>query len=609
MQSFSFAAGPSADNKTSRMNKISAWVTAHSKLSFGLLSAVWVLALYWNALGAPFVYDDLDTVVKNPELSSFHEMFKLFFLAPVAFTSHFRGVGGTYYRPLYWLSLSLDRHFWGVNGSYGFHFTSIFLHWANGFLLFLFLRRIRIASATAAIAAFIWLGMPINSEAVAWVSGRAYVLCGLFLLVALLFSHSYLVRGKLFSLFGVFSASLAALLSHESGLLFLPLAFILTYGMGLLRRRSAWSLLSVVAISDLLYLAARMFVGTRAGKGDPSLWAIGLAFWKYCLWMVAPVHMSMQRVTSTPPNVPSLTAIFALCVLAVLCGTLFLIWKKAPVFAGGLAWSIIAIMPFCGLVFIYQGMAERFVYIASAGLAVAVSALVFQRLAALRGWLVCLLVLWIGWGAWRLKMRVLDWRDPVALYESSLEATPDAMLFYDLGWAWREKGNISKALTEYQEAVQLQPDYEEAQASVGQSLSMMGRPAEAVPAYNRALILTPGDSDTRVDLAVTLEQLGDKDGAEREFKKAIEFTPKNISALNDLGSLMIVEGRLDEAIPYFEKAIQANPLDKNAYYNLGGISQQMGQMDKAQAYYRKVLQLDPTDQDTLANLARMYGYK
>ncbi|MBB5061330.1 Tfp pilus assembly protein PilF, partial [Granulicella aggregans] len=580
--------------QNSRLSTFFNWCIAHQKLVLGLLSAAWVLVLYWNALAAPFVYDDLDQIVKNPELASFHDTFRLFFLAPSAFTSHFRGVGGSNYRPLFWLSLSIDRHIWGLHGAGGFHFTSIFLHWADGFLFFLFLRRVGVRFTIAASAVLIWLGLPINTEAVAWVSGRPYVLCGLFLLLALLSAHSYFVREKTSSLIAVLVASLAALLSHEAGVLFLPLVALLAYGMGRVAKRPAWILLAVVVGSDLIFLLSRLLVGTRAGSGGPSPWAIGRAFWMYCLWMLAPVHMSMQRATSMPPNVPSSSSIAALCAVVALCGAIFMIRKTAPILAAGLAWSTMAILPFCGIVFIYQGMAERYDYLASAGLALAISAFVCQYSGVLKGALVCLMALWIGWGAWRLKMRVLDWCDPVALYESSLEATPDAMLFYDLGWAWRERGDNAKALTEYQEAVRRQPDYEEAHASIGQIFSMLGQPAQAIPAYNRALALIPRDSDTRVDFAVTLEQLGDKEAAEREFRKALEFTPKNISALNDLGSLLILEGKLDEAIPYFEQAIQANPLDKNAYYSLGGISQQRGQVDKALTYYRKVLQIDPS---------------
>jgi protein O-mannosyl-transferase len=594
-------------SRISHLHAIAGWCATHQTLCFALLSGAWVLALYWKALvGAPFVYDDLDQIVKNPDLGSFHEMFMRFFFAPSAFTSHFRGVGGSNYRPLFWLSLSIDRHVWGVQGASGFHFTNIFLHWGNGLLLFLLLRRLSITGMSAASTAFIWLGMPINSEAVAWVSGRAYLLCGLFLLLALWSAHYYLIQERLLPLIGVFASSLAALLSHESGLLFLPLAVLLSCGIKTLPKRSTWILISVSGASDLLFLCARHFVGASAGGGKAAIWPVGKAFWKYWLWMIAPVHMSIERSTSTPPNAFSPGSLVALCSVVMLCLGIGLVRKSAPPLAAGLAWSVIAILPFCGLIFIYQGMAERYEYLASAGLALAVSSLVFQHTKFLSNVIACLAIVWIVWGAWRLKSRVLDWCDPVALYQSSLQATPDAMLFYDLGWAWREKGAMKKALADYQEAIRHQPDYQEAYASVGQVLSILGRPKEAVPAYNRALALSEDDSDTRVDLAVTLAQLGDKQSSEWEFRKALAFTPKNISALNDLGSLLILEGRSDEGIHEFQQAIKDNPSDKTAYFNLAALFQQQGNKEKALEFYQKVLQLSPNDPNSLSNMRLLY---
>ncbi len=568
-----------------------------------------MLILYWSALSAPFVYDDLSQIVKNPQLSSFYETFKLYCLMPSAFTNQFMGAGGTNLRPLFWLSLSLDRHIWGVNGASGFHFTNIFLQWINGFLLFVILCRVSIPSLTAAVTALIWLGMPINSEPVAWVSGREYILCGLFLLLVFRCAHSYYVQKTKASVVGVFAWSLAALLSHEAGILAGPLIILLAYSMGTLFKRSTAILVSSVVASDLVFGGMRQLVGAHAGSGSPRLWSIGPAFWKYMLWMIAPIHMSMQRTMSTPPNAPSQEAIVAACAMIGVCIGAFVIRKKAPFLAVGIAWTSIAILPFCGVVYIYQGMAERFCYFASVGIALVVSSLMFQHGRTLRQIASTVAILWMAWGAWRLRLRVIDWCDPVALYESSIEATPDPMLFYNLGWAWRERGDYEKALADYEEAARRRPDYQEAQASVGQMLSIMGRSREALAPFDRALTLKPEDSPTRVDLAMTLAQLGDKKGAEREFRTALAYTPENLSALTDFGSLLVQEGRSDEAMPYFQKAINASPSDADAYYNLGVLFVQMGQMAKALPLFQKALLLKPDDPDTLAIMAKLYGQR
>ena len=574
------------------------------------MSGIWVLFLYHSILGAPFVYDDLDQIVKNPHLSSFQETFRLYCLQPSAFTAQFRGIGGTNFRPLFWLSLSLDRHIWGADGAGGFHFTNIVFHWINGFLLFTLLRRICRSGDIAAATALIWLGMPINSEAVAWVSAREYILCGFFLLLALHAAHSFLRLDRATttsSIIGVFGCSLAALLSHESGILLIPLMLLLAYSMGTLFKCTTAILMFPVVLSTLIFWGVRQLVGAHSGGGRSTLWAVALTFWKYVLWIVAPIHMSMQRATSTPPDSPSWEAIGALCAVFAVCMFTFILRNKAPLFAAGVTCAIITILPFCGIVYIYQGMAERFCYFASVGLALTISSLIFHHQKTMRNLASVLAIVWVGWGTWRLKSRVLDWCDPVALYESSVEATPDPMLYYNLGWAWRDRGDSKKALAEYKEAVRLRPNYQEAQASVGQMLTLTGHPKEASPSFERALALKPEDSPTRVDWAITLEQIGDEAGAEREFRKALQYSPGNYTALNDYGSLLVQEGRADDAISYFQKAIQTNANDPNAYFNLGALFLRMGQKDKALASFHRVLELKPDDIDTMNILANIYA--
>ena len=85
------------------------WIRSHAVPVFFVLSAIWILILYWKAIFNPFSsYDDLTNVVSNPGLSSWHGI--LYYLrASVSFVGDLRGSGESYYRPLFWISLALDR--------------------------------------------------------------------------------------------------------------------------------------------------------------------------------------------------------------------------------------------------------------------------------------------------------------------------------------------------------------------------------------------------------------------------------------------------------------------------------------------------------------------
>jgi tetratricopeptide (TPR) repeat protein len=300
---------------------------------------------------------------------------------------------------------------------------------------------------------------------------------------------------------------------------------------------------------------------------------VGLAFWRYVQWMILPVHMSVERSTSMPANAVSLATIAGWVGLIALIAVIVLLRKRVPKVSAGLAWVALALLPFCGFVFIYQGMAERFEYLAAAGLALVVASLALEYAGAGKRVAVGCLVVWMMWGAWRVRSRVLDWGDPVALYQSSLEATPKSQLLaYNLGVQYRDRGDLRGA----------------------------------VKYFEMALALDPKNKGTVLDLAVALTQIGDRQGAETQFRRAIVLDPGQSEAYTDLGVLLNEMGRVDEAIQCFQTAIHNKPLDPNPYFDLAVLLQQHGQDEVALRFYKKVLELKPGDPDTMHNVSKLH---
>lgn len=583
------------------------WCSDHERLCFAIAAAVWVLVLYWKAIGAPFVYDDLDQIVNNPSLHSWHTVFTRFFLSPVSFTTNFFAGGGSTYRPLYWFTLALDRQLWGVNGASGFHFTNLVFHWANGVFLFLLLRRVNVSALVASVASLAWLGLPINTEAVAWVSGRAYLLSTFFILLSLLAAYSYASKEKPITFVSYFVLALGALLSHEEGLALLPLTLLLLYVMNQHARRVWGQLAGAAFVADIFYVVVKYRVGAHSGQGAPTPWSVGLVFWKYLLWIVAPIHMSVERSTSVPLNSPSVAAIAAWVAMLALVGVAFLLRRKRPIVVAGIACGCVALLPFCGVVSIYQGMAERFLYLASIGFTLSIVSMAIANRKVWKGTAVAVLLLWMLWGAGRLMARVLDWDDPVSLYRNSLVATPHSpTLFGNLGFSLRERGDLDGALDDYREDIRIRPNDAKAFTGIGDIYQQRGKPEEAIKAYVRSLALQPDDANTVINYAVVLEQAGEKQLAEQQFRRTMALAPKDAAAYVDLGALYVQENRQDEAIQCFQQAIAINPDDANPYFNLATLFQYRGRDDLALPLYRKVLLLKPGDPDTLENMAKLH---
>jgi tetratricopeptide (TPR) repeat protein len=595
-----------AHERKRELVRMKSWIKRHPLLCFGVAAAIWLYFLYWGVLSAPFVYDDLDQVANNPALQSWHLVYRRFLLEPVSFTSSFLGNGGFTYRPVFWMSLALDRHIWGADAS-GFHFTNLLLHWCNGVLLFQLLRRLKLRISVATGAAFVWMGLPILSESVAWVSARAYPLSICCMLVACLAALRYVRTRSPLTLFGFALAALLANFSHEQGM-FLVLILALGFVLDIENqepRRWAW-LAAICLIADGLYAACKAAVGAHAGGGQGSLWAVGATFWKYVQLILFPVHMSIERSSTMPVNEPSSTAIVAWLAVLGVASTVFLLRKKNRPIAAGLGILLIGTLPYCGFVPIYQGMAERFVYLASMGLVIAGASAAMLLPTVPRRVVFGIGAIWIAWGAWRLSIRVQDWQQPIALYRHSLEATPrSAVLEENLGVVLRDAGDSDGALAAFQKAVELKPDYAGAIAAIADIHAAQGNRAQALDEYQRSLAIAPNDPKTLLNSAAALQQAGRTAEAEAQYRQVIALVPSDSAAYVDLESLYIQAGRHEDAIAMYKRAITVNPNAANAYFDLGVMFQELGQDDDALVFYKKVLQIKPGDPQTLLYISKL----
>src|ERR1700682_5104508 len=100
---------------TSLYERVAQWCRCRPITAYILISILWTSSLYGHAVTAGFAsYDDASQIVQNPSLSSLAAGLK-YFQSPVSFASDLRGTSGSFYRPLFWLSLALDEKLWGLN--------------------------------------------------------------------------------------------------------------------------------------------------------------------------------------------------------------------------------------------------------------------------------------------------------------------------------------------------------------------------------------------------------------------------------------------------------------------------------------------------------------
>lgn len=180
------------------------------------------LIVYFNSLFNGFVWDDNYQVVENKPIQSLENLPK-FFKGSTFYNPDTDTFGGFYYKPI------LSTYFSGIYTIFGanaffFHSAQVFLHIVNTILIFILLSNFINNKTINFFLALTFLVHPINVESVSYIAGAQEPLYFFFGMLVLL----EVIRGfkGLKSLTIVFICLLIALLSKESGFLFVLIAGI-----------------------------------------------------------------------------------------------------------------------------------------------------------------------------------------------------------------------------------------------------------------------------------------------------------------------------------------------------------------------------------------------
>ncbi len=139
---------------------------------------------------------------------------------------------------------------------------------------------------------------------------------------------------------------------------------------------------------------------------------------------------------------------------------------------------------------------------------------------------------------------------------------------YNLAAILQMKGDLSGAVTQFEQAVHLQPDDPTANNALGGMLLASGRVDEAIAHLNTALKGRPDYFDAHYNLGNALATKGDFAGALVHFRTAVRLNPEDAGAEANLGSALAETGNLKEARLHFERALQIDPKNELARENL-----------------------------------------
>ena len=161
-----------------------------------------------------------------------------------------------------------------------------------------------------------------------------------------------------------------------------------------------------------------------------------------------------------------------------------------------------------------------------------------------------------------------------------------------------------KAIYHYTKAIQLKPDFLEADAynNRGNVYAEKGDFDTAIKDFDTAIHLNPNYTDAYNNRGLTYAEKGDFDTAIKDFDTAIHLNPNYTDAYNNRGGSYYDKGNFDLAIQDFNTAIQLKPDHAAAYNNRGLAYANKGDFDTAIKDFDTAIQIDPNNTTAHNNL-------
>jgi tetratricopeptide (TPR) repeat protein len=563
----------------------------------GIVLAVFLA--YSPSLRNGFVWDDHILVEGNPETAAT--------------------------RPVFRLSLMADKRLWGMEPG-GYHLTNLLLHSADALLVARLGTVLLGGGVPGLLAGLLFAVHPVNTEAVNAVSFRADPLALLFVLLALLayirFREAEGSARRIALLLGTAAFYLLGLLSKEMAVTFPALALLYEWTGKKTAAGRAWR---AGALCLLFSLPAVLYLGLRAprtrytaiasgpkGSGGPSgvyepsapqwdavyrdprvnFMTMSAIFADYFRLMLVPHPLSADRAPELRTSARSPRLWYSWALLAGLAALVVLLRKRHPSASFGLGWCFIALAPVSNIIPIYNPVAERYLYMVSAG-ACWVLAWLVNRVPA-RAWqagLSCALILPY---ACLTFSRSKEWRSDETLFGVEVQGTPgNARVLYNQGLQHQLNGRNTRAMEAYKRALALHPGYVEAMSNLGYLYEADGRTAEAVELYRSAVELEPASPIPYDLLGSLLDKQGKLEPAMALYRRALKADDGFYPAYMHLAVALDKAGRMNEALLEFKKAARADPTQAVPHLNMGVLLQREGRHREAEKHLKRAASLDP----------------
>ena len=548
----------------------------------------------------PLFWDDIDWIVNNVPVHRIGwDQIKFWFshdaLAGI-------GLSSNYYRPVLFFTFALNYVISGTN-SLSYHLFSNAIHIANAILIFLLLSRLLLARWVAFLTALIFAIHPLQTEAVAYISGRGDPLALFFMLSALLLylkSKSPADSWKLLSL----GSLILALLSRETAIVFPFLLMLCEFfrsgrGRFILAIRNSFikalPYFGIVFAYGILRLTVLNFQNTLNFYQTPTAYSENILYRLFTFMHVlvdyfsllfVPVGLHMERSMIVHTSLFQwpvwLSALIVISILVLLRRLYVRRHPDFPVWLFGFGWFFVGLAPVSGITPINALIYEHWLYVPMIGFWFMISFYLVKLLTYLQGetlkirgrtLVIVVMVVYVIFLGYQSIQRNILWGKPIEFYKDILLYEPNSI---------RINNNLGNHYYNAKDMVQAEYYYRKATEE---------NDVYAQPYFN---------------LGTILQAKGDVLGAITLYEQAIRINPKFFHPYQQLAGIYAQQGNLPKAAENIEALKMFLPDNPRVYYNAALLYAALNDKEKALKDIQKGLELAEADPETAMLLLELF---
>lgn len=536
-----------------------------------LLIIISLFLVYSNSFNNSFNWDDTYLIQNNPRIEKIENY--------IFTDSWFRIFNN---RSLSLLSFAINYQLNGLD-EFGYHLFNLIIHILSSVsLYFLALQLIyksnintridkKHYSLFALIVALTFAMHPIQTDAVTYITQRMASMAGFFVILSTyiysIFRTSSSKTKKVWWLIPLLLSLTAGFLSKETGLtafftIILVEFFFLRNISGKIGNRYLYVLLALLILPPLIYSLVYGFpILSTEHTFSEYLFTQQKVILQYIGLLIYPLTQHPAHMVTPEFHFLSFSVIAPLFIHIALISLAIFIADRHKIISFGIFWFYLALLLESSFIPLPYFMNEYRVYVSTAGLAwiIAYVTLFFVKKTkkAYPLYLVGFLIILLGFFTWQ---RNFVWKNAITLWTDNVEKSPLNFEAHNaLGYSYYLKGDYYHALEILNKAVELSPDYINAN-------------------LNRGTVL----SDLNLDSLAMLD-----------FENVLKKDPENYYALANKGVILARQGNMEMAIDFFILSLKSNPVYYRSHYNLGMYYQTKNNLDSSYYYYSQTIRHNP----------------